>query len=130
MQRKERRVLIVDDSPEDCGAVRRYLAQSQDVLYRVREEQTGTSGLAACQAAVPDCLLLDYALPDLDGLDFLDTLIRCSGSLPCPVVMLTGRGNELVAVQALKRGAEDYLIKGQYTAQTLQQTVEDAIEKA
>ena len=56
-------------------------------------------------------MLLDYRLPDLNGLEFLAEFRNDLGEIPLPVMMLTGNGNVLVAVEAMKHGAQDYLIK-------------------
>ena len=129
MRRTERKVLIVDDSPEDREAVRRYLRKDLQFDYQFLENSTGFDGLRTCRTSGVDCLLLDYDLPDLDGLQFLAELTGGTDQSPVPVVMLTGRGGEAVAVQALKRGAQDYLVKGSYSPEILRKTVEDAIER-
>jgi signal transduction histidine kinase len=129
MRRTERLILIVDDSPEDRESVRRYLRKDQNVDYRFIEDSTGVDGLATCQSSGVDCLLLDDDLPDLDGLQFLAELTGGTDHAPVPVIMLTGRGGKSVAVEALKRGAQDYLVKGTYSPETLRRTVDDAIER-
>ena len=69
-------------------------------------------------------------LPDMDGLEFLQELkADCNGSEPS-VVMLTGEGSERVAVQAMKYGVEDYLVKGDTTAETLRLVIRNVLEKS
>jgi PAS domain S-box-containing protein len=121
------RVLILDDSPEDRAAYRRRLSHGPD-RFEFREAETGEEGLALFGQFRPDCVLLDYQLPDTDGIEVLAQLAReCGGELPA-VVVLTGQGNERVAVRALKAGAEDYLVKGP-GLETLPQAVRSAVEK-
>ena len=129
MTRPERLVLIVDDSPGDREAVRRYLKKDLEFDYRFVEEASGVDGLRACRDLQPACVLLDYELPDLNGLQFLGELTGGTDRSTVPVVMLTGRGGETVAVLALKRGAQDYLVKGSYSPETLRKTVDDAIRR-
>jgi PAS domain S-box-containing protein len=122
------RVLIIDDSPEDRETYRRRLAQGPE-RFEFREAETGEEGLALCRAFHPDCVLLDYLLPDTDGLEVLTALTHECGTGDLAVLVLTGNGSEAVAVQALKAGAEDYLVKGA-ALDGLPQAVRAAVEKA
>jgi signal transduction histidine kinase len=120
------RLLIVDDSPEDRELYRRLLVQDREHAWEFLEAETGEEGLRLAHAGNPDCLLLDYRLPDVDGLEFLS---RLQAERLIPVIVLTGQGNEAVAVEAMKSGAQDYLLKGSVTRDRLQQAVRNAIEK-
>ncbi|HEY0512600.1 MAG TPA: response regulator [Thermoanaerobaculia bacterium] len=120
------RLLIVDDSAEDRELYRRLLLQDRDHVYEFLEAETGEEGLRAVRGENPDCLLLDYRLPDLDGLEFL---ARLPAETLVPVIVLTGQGNESVAVEAMKSGAQDYLLKGSVGRERLQHAVQNAIEK-
>ncbi|MBW4643657.1 MAG: PAS domain-containing protein [Goleter apudmare HA4340-LM2] len=123
-------VLIVDDCFEDRQAYRRYLLQDREYNYTILEEELGEEALALCRQFHPDGILLDFLLPDLDGLEFLEQLQQqAKGAMPA-VVMLTGYGNEAVAVQAMKSGVQDYLVKGQTTAELLRSTIHSAIKNA
>jgi signal transduction histidine kinase/DNA-binding response OmpR family regulator len=127
MTRTLRTILIVDDSPEDQELYRRYLMRDSEYYYVILKANLGWQGLELWQQHQPDALLLDYRLPDLDGLEFLAKL-QPSPQQPCfPVIMVTGQGNEAIAVQAMKAGAQDYLVKGQITPETLQLAVSGAI---
>ncbi|NTU80412.1 MAG: PAS domain S-box protein [Chloroflexales bacterium] len=117
-------ILVVDDSPEDCLILRRLLTRTAPGRYTVSEASRGDECLAACAAAPPDCVVLDYRLPDMDGLAVLAAL-RAQSDVP--VVLLTGVGNETLAVDALQQGAQDYLVKGGLTPERLQTTVQRAI---
>lgn len=105
------RILIVEDDLVDRMACRRALAQDPNYEFVLSEADTGREGLQIAHAQKPDCVLLDYHLPDLDGLEFLAELKNDLGEIPVPVMMLTGADNASVAVEALKRGAQDYLVK-------------------
>ena len=104
-------ILLVEDDEVDRMACRRALAQHPDYEFQVIEAETGRQGIELALSQKPDCVLLDYHLPDLDGLEFLAELRREAGEIPVPVMMLTGADNVGVAVEAMKRGARDYLVK-------------------
>ena len=111
MTKPQIRVLIVEDDLVDRMACRRALAQDPNCEFVLSEAETGREGLQLAHAQKPDCVLLDYHLPDLNGLEFLAELSNDLGEIPVPVMMLTGADNALVAVEAMKRGAQDYLVK-------------------
>lgn len=121
-------ILVVDDSPEDRATYRRYLTGEAEHRYHIVEAEFGRGILALCQQVQPAAVLLDYCLPDLDGLKALEHLKQYNETLP--VIMLTGQGDETVAAQAIKKGAEDYLVKGQTSPSKLQLVVQNAIENA
>jgi PAS domain S-box-containing protein len=125
-----RTILIVDDSLTDRATYRRYLSQEAKFAYTIVEEESGKAALARCQSCQPDGILLDFLLPDMDGLHFLAALQSQSGNACPPVVMLTGYGNEAIAVKAIKGGAEDYLSKQKLTPEELRLAVRSAIENA
>ena len=111
MTRPQVCVLIVEDDLVDRMACRRALAQNPDYEFVLSEAETGREGLQLAHAKKPDCVLLDYYLPDMNGLEFLAELRNDLGEVPVPVMMLTGADNASVAVEAMKRGAQDYLVK-------------------
>src|SRR5215510_16580274 len=122
-------ILIVDDSPEDRAVCSRFLRRHPAAAYTCIEAVTGIEGLALYHSARPDCLVLDFSLPDMDGLQFLVAMQAASYPQRCPVVLLTGQGSEQIAVQALHCGAHDYLVKGDLSADLLHRTIINAIDK-
>ena len=121
-------LLIVEDSAEDREIYRRYLNQDAHHRYRILEAETGEDALEICQRISVDAILLDYLLPDFDGLELLQTLLTQTQNA-VPILLMTGYGNEALAVQVLKAGAEDYLIKDVLVAPDLQVAVQSAIQK-
>jgi signal transduction histidine kinase len=121
-----RTILIVDDSPEDRATLRRLL-RGAATPYVLVEADTGAGGLERYRAARPDLVLLDFHLPDMEGLDVLQAL--GTRPLPVPVVMLTGQDDGEVAVAALNGGAQDYVLKGTMTAHGVERVLANAIEK-
>jgi diguanylate cyclase (GGDEF)-like protein/PAS domain S-box-containing protein len=111
MTRTPVRVLLVEDDQVDRLACRRALANHPDYSFELIEAETGHEGIRQALARQPDLILLDYHLPDLSGLEFLAELQREGDEMPVPVMMLTGADNVGVAVEAMRRGARDYLVK-------------------
>ena len=124
----KRTVLLVEDSAADREVVRRLLRQ-RTRAYTILEATTGEEGLAVCRARQVDCVILDYFLSDMDGLQFLDALAAPTGQVPLPVAMVSARDDDATAARVLARGAQDYLVKEALTAHALGRAVENTIEK-
>jgi diguanylate cyclase (GGDEF)-like protein/PAS domain S-box-containing protein len=100
-------ILMIDDSEDDLRLYRRSL---KDMGYELETATNAEPGLATALAIQPCLILLDYKLPDLDGLEFIKRLNENS-VIEVPVIMLTGEGSEPVAVEAMKMGVNDYVVK-------------------
>lgn len=122
------RLLVVDDSEADYVKIARLLRTDGDPGPDIVHAETGSEALDLCRARPPDCVLLDYRLPDMDGLEFLTTMSESSDSAPVPVIMLTGMGSESLAVDAMKYGAQDYLNKNTMTYGQVTRAIQGAIE--
>ncbi len=129
-ERSYRTVLVIDDCLEDRETYRRYLLKSPQYDYTIIDAKLGKEGIKLFQTHKPDLVLLDYLLPDMDGLELFTQLKKLHNIFDIPVIILTGQGNEEVAVQAMKLGASDYLIKGEITSDKLRLAVNNAVEKA
>ena len=125
------RVVVIDDSADDRAEVRRLLLRGSDRRYSFSEAETGTAGVALVLAApsLPDCVLLDYNLPDLDALEVLAALAGADGLPVCPVVVLTGGAGPEARRSVLRAGAQDYVGKDWLTPPGLTWVVENAIER-
>lgn len=102
-------ILIIDDSKDDQRLYQRAFKDFVD-SYSLVMASSAQDGLVRIAEARPDLILIDYNLPDMDGLSLMKKLAEYSDT-PIPIVMLTGEGSTAVAVEAMKRGAEDYLVK-------------------
>ncbi len=76
----------------------------------------------------PDCVLLDLVVSDATGLEGLDTLRQVAPQLP--IVVVSSTSDEEVAIEAIRRGAQDFLVKGDVTAEALYRSIRFAIERA
>ena len=118
------RLLLIDDDQVDRMAITRLLRQTRlDVA--VGECAERASALPLLQSGNFDCVLLDYYIPGTDGLEILKE-IRRQGQW-VPVIVLTGQGDEAVAVELMKAGAADYLNKNGLTAERLERSIRYAM---
>jgi diguanylate cyclase (GGDEF)-like protein len=122
---KELKLLIVEDNLVDRIEYARKLKKDFPLNYSLLESETGQQGIKRCIKEAPDCILLDYMLPDMNGLEFLSILNKI-GFLG-PVIMLTGQDDESVALDAMKRGAHDYIVKGKLDSELLCDAIQNAV---
>lgn len=128
MSQSDRTVLIVNDSLLERTTYRCYLQEETSFAYTIWEAESTEEGLRLCSRKIPDSIVLDYLLPDRDGLEFLVELTTRIGENCPPVIMLNDPGNEAIAIRALKAGVEDYLIKSEITPECLRCVTRTAIE--
>ena len=121
------KILVIDDSAEDRRAFRRMIEECVKHEHEISEAENAFEGLVIAQIDDWDCIFLDYNLPDISGLDFLAEYRKSTPKVVLPVVMLTGQGRESVAVDAMKRGAFDYLAKAEATPEKLNEIIHHAL---
>jgi len=100
------RVLVIEDDDAVRGAIRRALLLGS---YEVLQASSGEEGLLSAANDVPDAIVLDLGLPDIDGIAVCRTL-RAGGNRT-PILMLTARADIEDRVDGLEAGADDYLVK-------------------
>lgn len=120
--RKPLTVLLVDDSWDDRFAHRRLLEEASSQGYRFLEAENGAAALELIRTESPDCVLLDFNLPDMPGTRLLE-------QVHLPIILLTGSGDERIATRAFHGGAEDYLVKEDVTPLILHQAVQGAVQR-
>lgn len=125
------RVILIDDSEDDRAEMRRLLLRGSERRYTFAEAETGSDGVALVLSTEqpPDCVLLDYNLPDMDALAVLAALARPSGLVACPVVVLTGGAGPSARRAVLQAGAQDYIGKDWLSPSGLTWVIENAIER-
>ncbi|MTJ11885.1 PAS domain S-box protein [Anabaena sp. UHCC 0187] len=118
-------ILIVDDSETDRATYCRYLNSDLTNSYHILEAETIKEALSLWQCQDFDVVLLDLNLPDGDGWELLDAMGKDHGETKTklPVIMLTEVGDEGIAVQSMKKGAMDYLVKKDITSIALSQSI-------
>ncbi len=105
IQRDGKRILVVDDEPRMINFIRMNLELEG---HQVIEAHTGLEALEAVRTKLPDIVLLDVMMPELDGFETLRLLREFS---TIPVIMLTAKGEENDKVYGLELGADDYITK-------------------
>lgn len=118
-------VLLVDDDDVDRLHVRRTL-RGASVTVHLTEVADADSALAALEADMPDCMLLDLHLPGKDGLWMLQQLRE--RDLSCPTIVLTGNEDAELVVDVMRAGAFDYLHKSSLTAHRLSHSIASAVD--
>ncbi|NNC02583.1 response regulator [Corallococcus exiguus] len=122
------RVLLVDDGMADRLAVSRALARDPDMQWEVVPVSSAEDALAYLSANAVDAMLLDYHLPGMNGVSMLQKLAELALPRVPAVVVLTGSGNERVAVDAMKAGAQDYLVKEAFSPERLRRSLRAAVD--
>lgn len=124
-------ILVVEDNPADARLVTEYVSEVDWEVTAVESPTiTHVDRLEAARDAVTDdidVVLLDLGLPDSTGEDTLDEMLAAVDT--APIVVLTGLEDERIGVDAVKRGAQDYLVKDDITSRLLQQTLQYAVER-
>jgi len=115
-------LLIINAVPGERDAYRDDLKGEFSFL----EATNAAEGVALCQKAKPDCILLDYELPDANGLSTLASLLANCTS-PCAIVIATSIDDTAIAVQSLKSGAYDYLLKKDLDVPKLRHALRNAL---
>lgn len=121
------RILIADDDAGDRKQIKRAIQQAGLPWQWVETEST-EQAIAICEQTEFDCVIFDYHLPGQDGLVGISAIHERFPHLP--IIMSTGQGDEMIAADAMKRGASDYIPKASFTADSIRKMVENAIEKA
>jgi signal transduction histidine kinase len=124
------KLLIVDDCAADRKVYRRLLSRDPQQSYHVLEAESAEDALSIYKKQKCDVILLDFCLPDMSGLEFLDQLKLQIIGTPMPVIMLTGHGDEGIAAQAMRMGIQDYLVKRHLQADVLQLAVRNVIQRS
>ena len=122
------KILIVEDSPEDRELYRRMLKRNGNT-FQIHEAANLDEGLQLAQGQKMDCIILDYQLPDGDGIDFIHKYQEQGRQGNAAIIMVTGRGSERTAVEAMKLGALDYITKSSILEGFFTQSVLNAIER-
>ena len=121
------RVLLIEDSPGYAEIVKIMLDKIADARFDVVCARRLLEGLQCLSTGEIDVVLLDLKLPDSQGIDTFDRVYAQAPRVP--VIVLTVTDNDAMAVGAVKKGAQDYLVKDQVDVKLLVQAIRYAIER-
>jgi DNA-binding NtrC family response regulator len=118
----QNRILLVEDNPDHALVASRVLERAG---FSASVAETGELGISHALSGEFDLVLLDYGLPDMDGLKVLEAILGCG----VPVVFVTGRADAKLAVDALRAGAANYIVKDSHYVSRLPQVAKETLEK-
>jgi len=117
--------LILDDSASERLIIQHVLADAFPDAAIAQAENAGTARGMFAETPL-DCILLDYSMPQMDGVEFAEELRRAYPHLP--IVLVTGVGDEMLVSHALRRGVTDYIPKSRINVESMRRIVERAIQ--
>jgi two-component system sensor histidine kinase UhpB len=121
------KILLIEDNPGDARLIREMLAEAETGSFALEWVPRLSDGLERLNQGEIDLVLLDLGLPDSRG---LDTFFKAYAHAPeIPFVLLTGLDDETLALSAVRRGAQDYLVKGATDANGLLRAIRYATER-
>jgi len=127
MVERNMRVLLVEDNPGDARLIQEFLSDPKMASFDIQVAERLSHGLKALSGGRFDVVLLDLSLPDSSGLDTLEKVL--SRAPQVAIIVLTGLSDEDLALEAMRKGAEDYLVKGQVDEYLLSRAIRYAIER-
>lgn len=120
-------MLLIDDDEEDYLIISDMLTEISSPKYKLDWVNTYEKGLEAISRGDKDVYLLDYLLDARNGLDLLESAVKMG--CKAPIIFLTAYGNYDLDLRAMKAGAADYLVKGEFGAQLLERSIRYSIER-
>jgi len=121
------RVLVVEDNPADVDLIREYMADSGLISFQINSVSRLSEAIARLEGESYDLLLIDLGLPDSRG---LETFYKVQTAAPnIPTIILTGYDDQEAAITAVRKGAQDYLIKGEIIGSVLVRAARYAVER-
>lgn len=120
-------ILIIDDNPGDQVLLEENIRSTTLTIKKLVFSDTLGDGILALKADTFSLVFLDLFLPDSNGLCSLSEILKVNGRVP--VIIYSGMADTQTALEAIKLGAQDFLIKGDYTLRLLEKTVTYSIER-
>ncbi len=121
------KILLIEDNPGDARLIQEYLSDLKNMEYTLEMADRLKRGIEILEDEFIDVVLLDLKLPDSEGLNGVEQIFSVAPSIP--VIVLTGLNDETTAINAVKLGAQDYLVKDKVDSDLLVRSIKYAIER-
>jgi CheY-like chemotaxis protein len=119
------KILLIEDNPGDARLIHEMLAERNN--KKIEWNNNLSKGIESLSGMQFDIILLDLSLPDSHGITTVERILKNAKNIP--MVVLTGLDDEDMGVKAVKKGAQDYLVKGQLDGNILSRVIQYAIER-
>ncbi|MBI5687450.1 MAG: response regulator [Verrucomicrobia bacterium] len=121
------KLLLVEDNTRDARLLREMLKQTTAAAFQLEHAARLDAAIERLRQETFDLVLLDLGLPDSQGMETLTRMQQASRSLP--IVVLTGLDDQKFALEAMRAGAQDYLVKGRFDGELLIRSIRYAVER-
>ena len=121
------KVLLIEDNVGDCKLILKMFETSEVTEFELTHTSRLSSGLKFLESGKFDIILLDLGLPDSVGFESFKSTLALHPAIP--IIILTGLANEETGIRAIKYGAQDYLVKGEFNGKLLVRAIQYAIER-
>jgi two-component system, NarL family, sensor histidine kinase UhpB len=123
---KKTKILLVEDNPGDARLIQEML-KSDHTLFELDTVDRLSAAFNQLKSARYDIMLLDLGLPDSQGLETMERVRKLAADMP--IIIMTGMADEMIGIQAVEQGAQDFLIKWEANEAILTRTINYAIER-
>jgi CheY-like chemotaxis protein len=120
-------ILLFEDNLGDAILIEEMLDEFADFSYELINVKTLNEGLSLIKRRLFDVILTDLSLPDSDGIDTFLKIHAINSRIP--IIIFTGSNNNEIGIDAVKKGAQDYLVKGQIDGKLLKSFIRYSIER-
>jgi Flp pilus assembly CpaE family ATPase len=122
--KKSLTVLLIEDSPDYAALVQQWLSSRTDITFVLHWTDSLQAGLNRLRQGGVDVILLDLSLPDSSGVETFNRIPQTSG---VPVILLTGDSSAQLALDLVQAGAQDYIVKGSCSSESLAKAIQYAV---
>jgi DNA-binding NtrC family response regulator len=126
MKKQPIKILLVEDNPGDARSILEMLNENDNPHYDIFQTNRLDDGIKILVKDHFDLILLDLCLPDSEGMDTFNIMKYNAPDLP--IIVLTGLKQDIFAVSAVGRGAQDYLVKDEINSKLLENSIENAMK--